>query len=150
MTSQNPMSSSSLPPLVEDLACAVDPVRLFQGDSTVPLTRLAMSHDQQTMALTSPATQEVWVFKRMELAGWRRIGVLKEHSDVVSDLDFASDGSLLSCGYDRCVYVWRRNCLQRCYSKPAPAPRKQPGYGLRYGYNGRLSGVTLRDRGPTR
>ncbi|CAD7945044.1 unnamed protein product [Amoebophrya sp. A120] len=83
------------------------PLRVFSSKATtVGVSRLAF-HGEDTMALTSPSTSEIWVY-RYRFAEWSRFAVLKEHADVVADFEFNRFGWLVSCGHDRCAYVWRR------------------------------------------
>ena len=66
------------------------------------------SPDQATLAL-SPNSSEILVYHASEDGNLKKHCVLKQHSQVVSSIDWNREGSFASCSHDSSAYVWSRS-----------------------------------------
>ncbi len=65
------------------------------------------SPDQATLALC-PDSSEILVYHASEHGNIKKHCVLKQHSQVVSSIDWNREGSFASCSHDASAYVWSR------------------------------------------
>lgn len=66
------------------------------------------SPDETTLAL-SPSSSEIHVYQASKLGVLKKYCTLREHSQLVSDVDWNREGSFASCSHDSSAYVWTRN-----------------------------------------
>ena len=58
---------------------------------------------------SSPNSSEVVVYRATEDGQLKWQCVLKEHTQLVSAIDWNRDGSFASCSHDSSAYVWRQD-----------------------------------------
>ncbi len=66
------------------------------------------SSDDTTLAL-SPNSSEIYVYQASKEGVLKKQCTLREHSQLVSDIDWNREGSFASCSHDSSAYVWTRN-----------------------------------------
>lgn len=66
------------------------------------------SPDEATLALC-PNNSEIHLYRASEHGTLKKQCILREHSQVVSAIDWNRDGSFASCSHDSSAYYWRRD-----------------------------------------
>ena len=66
------------------------------------------SPDETILAL-SPNSSEIYVYEASERGVVKKHCTLREHSQLVSDIHWNTEGSFASCSHDSSAYVWTRS-----------------------------------------
>ena len=66
------------------------------------------SPDETTLAL-SPNSTEIHVYQASEQGILQKHLTLREHSQLVSGIDWNREGAFASCSHDSSAYVWTRD-----------------------------------------